>query len=142
MKVKEPVVLDPNAPAPKLSPEDQQLADMDKYYTNFNWELPNQKLMVMPLRPKKEKKKKDDSTASSYDAINVKEINYYPSENDLLNLNRVHDQDDQQEANSIEKAMNGENLVLDVSIPEARFSFLMNPNGANEIDIKQKTDSK
>jgi hypothetical protein len=59
-----------------------------------------------------------------------------------LNLNRIHDQDDQQEANSIEKAMNGEDLVLDVSIPEARFSFLMNPNGANEIDIKQKTDSK
>lgn len=52
---------DPNAPPPPpLTKEQQEMADMDKYYTTFNWELPDQKPMVLPPKPKKEKKKSQE----------------------------------------------------------------------------------
>lgn len=69
IKTKVPKPVDPNAPLAKLSPEDQQMSDMDNYYTSFNWELPDQKPMQMPPKPKKEKEKKnrdDDSRTSSH----------------------------------------------------------------------------
>lgn len=165
MKVKEPVVVDPNAPPPKLTPEDQQMADMDKYYTNFNWELPDQKSMEMPPKPKKEKKQKDGETSGSSsqprleqpddnkdgesDIHNVKgesatkSIHHVPSDLDLLRMEPKIDEVKEGESanqllvsnNDCENVVNdvaiksgdngvGENIVFNVSIPEARLSFL------------------
>ncbi|KAJ3302488.1 hypothetical protein HDV03_004911 [Kappamyces sp. JEL0829] len=66
IKPKEVPAPDPNAPPPVLSREQQEFADMDKYYTNYNWELPDQQPMTLPPKPKKERKEKakdgDDKT--------------------------------------------------------------------------------
>ncbi len=56
IKPKAPPVVDPNIPPPILTREEQEFADMDKYYTNYNWELPDQTSMKLPPRSKKGKK--------------------------------------------------------------------------------------
>lgn len=65
IKIKEPEVIDPNAPPPVLTREQQDMADMDLYYTNYNHELPDQLPMVLPAKVKKEKVAKDVAAADA-----------------------------------------------------------------------------
>ena len=129
MKVKEPVAVDPNAPPPKLTPEDQQMADMDKYYTTFNWELPDQKSMEMPPKPKKEKKQKDGETSGSSSQPRLeqqddnkgesatKSIHHFPSDPDLLRMEpKIEEAKEGESANQLNVSNNeGENVVTDVA---------------------------
>jgi hypothetical protein len=50
--IKEKVV-DPNAPKPPPTREEMEMKEMDDYYTNYNWELPDQKPMQLPERGQK-----------------------------------------------------------------------------------------
>lgn len=67
--------VDLNAPPVPLTREQQEMVDMDKYYTTFNWELPDQKPMVLPPKPKREKK----NTTNSKDPKSGKEDTAGPS---------------------------------------------------------------
>lgn len=55
-------IVDPNAPPPVLTREQQDMADMDRYYTNYNHELPDQKPMALPPKVRKPK----SSTGSTH----------------------------------------------------------------------------
>jgi hypothetical protein len=118
-KLPEPV--DPNTPAPPLSREEIDMKAMDIYYTNYNWELPNQQPMVQP--PTSKDKDKRDRTPSATAVTSVL------TNNSVVSVNEDLSKSNQKKENSIipecpleeeiaENGSQGESFVPRSSIEE------------------------
>jgi hypothetical protein len=66
-------VLDPNAPLPVLTKEEQDMVDMDRYYTNYNHELPDQKPMALPVKIRKSKSSSINNLQTHKEAVEPNE---------------------------------------------------------------------
>jgi hypothetical protein len=82
-----PVEPDPAAPPPVLSREQLEMKEMDEYYSNFNWELPDQKPMTMPPTASKGKRSRSNSAAvcsgPSSSSIHSSHVNSCHTQDDL-----------------------------------------------------------
>lgn len=95
IKLKEPEVVDPNAPPPILTREQQDMVDMDNFYSIYNHELPDQKPMSLPVKVKKSKERKSvapDSKRSEKCVVD-RNTNSAVKENDMAS---VHNQSSMQ----------------------------------------------